>query len=457
MNGPVPQERRRLEDLLRYPQEALDVEIKSWLNLAENNEHKAQLAKALLALANHGGGHVIIGLEETEAGFRTADERPETLGAYSQDKVNGIVHKYAEPPFHCSVHHVLHPTSGVTHPIIGVPGNRRVPIRAKRSGPEGRIIRQHTIYIRRPGPQSAQPETGREWDALFGRCLQARRDELLDHIRDLMIGRPSSGRNQTELSRLDQWVSESEVIWQNRISELPPDSPARCPHGFFTFAYHVDDGNFFGGLADLREMLGDAPRLTGWPPWWVPTRLEIEPYARDGALECWLGNDPSAPQRGLHDAAHADFWRITPDGLAFLLRGYEEDGIQAQLAKIQPDTIMDPLLPIWRVGEALQHAAFLADRLGGNSISFVARYTGLLGRRLVPWASPVEGAVWARGTCRDDAVSLSTNVGVDTLSANLAEVVHELLSPLYERFSLTRLPYGVVQHELNLLLKRKRG
>ncbi len=453
VTSPSP-EHNRLADLLREPQEALDIEIKNWLDLTGNNEHKAKLAQALLALANHGGGHVIIGLTETDAGFRTGDGRPDTLDAYSQDKVNGIVHNYAEPAFHCSVHYVPHPTSGVTHPIIGVPGGHRVPIRAKRNGPEDRIVRQHTIYIRRPGPQSAQPDNGREWDELLGRCLRARQDELLDHIRDLLSGRPSSERNQTEISRLDRWVSESEGIWRNRIAGLPPDSPARCPHGFFTFAYHVDGGRFFGGLRDLLDVLADAPRLTGWPPWWVPTRPEIEPYARDGALECWLGDDPSAPQRGLHDAAHADFWRITPDGLAFLLRGYEEDGDRAAEARIQPGTCVDPTLPIVRVGEALRHAAYLADRIGGHSVSFVARYTGLRRRRLYAWANPMRDTVWAGGICRDNDVSLSTNVGVDTLSANLAEVVHELLSPLYERFSLRRLPYVVVQRELNLLLKR---
>ena len=39
----------------------------------------------------------------------------------------------------------------------------------------------------------------------------------------------------------------------------------------------------------------------------------------------------------------------------------------------------------------------------------------------------------------DDDVRLSRIVAVDTLSANLVEVVHLLLSPLYERFDFTRL------------------
>ena len=451
MNVTFPQsEHNRLEGLLRDPREALDVEIKVWLDLASNGDHKAKLAKALLALANHGGGFVIIGFEETDAGFTTAPGQPVSL---SQDVVNGIVHNYAEPAFHCAVHHVPHPTSGVVHPIIGVPGGHRVPIRAKRSGPNNRIVQQHTIYIRRPGPRSEHPLAGREWDELFAKCLRGRRDELLDHIRDLLSGRPSSEGNQTEISRLERWVLDCKNIRRNKIAGLPPDSPARCPHGFFTFAYHVDGGTPLG-LADLLDVLRDAPRLTGWPTWWVPTRQAIEPYPSDGAIECWLGGDTSKHHPEHRDAAHSDFWRITPDGLAFLLRGYQEDGDKAAQAGIQPGTCLDPTLPIWRIGEALLHATYFAGRLDGNSVSFAAQYTGLRERRLAMWGNPMEVNAWAGGISRDDDVPLSKSVAVDTLRANLVEVVHSLLSPLYERFDFTRLPLEIVQRELHRLRKR---
>ena len=448
-----PSGHNRLTDLLLDPQEALDVEIKSWLDLARNEEHKATLAKALLALANHGGGFVIIGLTETGAGATTASERPVTLDAYSQDIVNGIVRNYAEPAFHCSVHHVRHPTSDVIHPIIGVPGGHRVPIRAKRSGPNDQIVQQHVVYIRRPGPRSEQPLSGREWDELFAKCLRGRRDELLDHIRDLLIGKPSSEGIQTEMARLDRWVMDCESIWRDKIAGLPPDSPARCPHGFFTFAYHVNGGKKLG-LSELHDVLRDAPRLTGWNTWWVPTRQEIAPYVKDGAIECWLGGDTSEHHRKDRDAAHSDFWRITPDGRAFLLRGYLEDGDRAARAGIQPGTCLDPTMPIWRIGEGLLHATYFAGRLGGNSVSFAARYTGLRERRLTTWANPMDVNDWASGISKDNDVPLSTSVAVDTLSANLVEVVHSLLSPLYERFDFTRLPLEIVQRELNRLRNR---
>ncbi len=84
---PQPAGRNRLSDLLLEPREALDIEIKSWLDPAGNNEHKAILAKALLALANHGGGFVIIGLTETDTGTETARQSQSLLsGCRERDR-----------------------------------------------------------------------------------------------------------------------------------------------------------------------------------------------------------------------------------------------------------------------------------------------------------------------------------------------------------------------------------
>ncbi|MDE2928453.1 MAG: ATP-binding protein, partial [Acidobacteriota bacterium] len=358
MNG----EHNRLEGLLSDPREAPDVEIKCWLDLADGDD-KATLAKALLALANHGGGYVIIGLDET-SGFAPASGRPDDLKGYSQDNVNGIVHRYAEPPFHCSVQCIQNPISGVTHPIIGVPGSHPFPIRAKRNSPNSQTVQQHAIYIRRPGPQSAPPLTGLEWNELFAKCLSVQRDESLDHIHgllrqihNLLPVRPSPGGDQDEMSRLNRWAEDCENIWRDKIAELQSDSPARCPYGFFTFAYHVDGGTPLRSDGALLDVLRDAPRLTGWNTWWAPTRPALAPYIRGGAIECWFGRHTGENRQGyLRDAAYSDFWRVTRGGRAFLLRGYQEDGTHAAQAGIQPGTCLDPTLPIWRSGEGLLHA-----------------------------------------------------------------------------------------------------
>jgi hypothetical protein len=147
---------RRLQDLVALPREDLGVELKGWLDLT-NGEHAADLAKALLALANSGGGFVLIGFCEPENGGWEADaERPSSLAAYSQDTVSGIVIRYAEPAFHCDLHQVEHPESGDAFPVIVVPGRHRVPIRAKRDGPLRRHVSTHSYYIRRLVREASQ-------------------------------------------------------------------------------------------------------------------------------------------------------------------------------------------------------------------------------------------------------------------------------------------------------------
>ncbi|MDP6590659.1 MAG: ATP-binding protein, partial [Alphaproteobacteria bacterium] len=130
---------RRLADLLSDPRETLGVELKVWLDIVDNAEHKAILAKAIIALANHGGGHVIFGFTETVDGV-VAEQRPANLATYTPDTVNSIVQRYVEPPFHCDVLVVTSPETGQDHPIVAVPGGHHVPIRSKRDGPEGRGI-----------------------------------------------------------------------------------------------------------------------------------------------------------------------------------------------------------------------------------------------------------------------------------------------------------------------------
>ncbi len=147
-----------------------------------------------------------------------------------------------------------------------------VPIRAKRAGPNNQVVQQHIVYIRRPGPRSEQPLSAREWDELFARCLDARRDELMERIRDLLTGKPLVAENGSQPSRLDAWVGDCERIWTRRIETLPADSPSRCPYGFFTLAYELDAAKR-PAVSELLEILGSAPHLTGWNTWWVPTRL----------------------------------------------------------------------------------------------------------------------------------------------------------------------------------------
>jgi hypothetical protein len=163
-----------LDKLLQNPYENLETEVKEWLDLT-TAEHKSLLAKEIIALANHGGGNILIGFSENSDGtFRPADGRPNDLVAWSQDSIQSIIAKYLDPEIQCKTHHRRNPLTGDLHPIITVPGGHRVPIYAKSGSPDNKTLLVTRTYIRRPGPSSEEPRTSIERDALFERIQQNR-------------------------------------------------------------------------------------------------------------------------------------------------------------------------------------------------------------------------------------------------------------------------------------------
>lgn len=446
---PVQLSPERLADLLVDPRESLDVEIKSWLDLRNNEEDKANFAKAALALANHGGGFILLGLTEIPGTFVEAEDRPATLDAYTQDAINGIVQNYSDPAFHCSVHHVPN-KDGHLFPVVVVPGDHRSPVRAKRAGPHGNTVKDNAIYVRKLGPKSEVPTSGQDWDTLLARCLTNRRDEMLDQIRDLISGAVPAVAKPAAPAKLDQWIGQCLTRWEALVADLRPDAPARCPHGFHYFAYELTGDLRAIPPGQLPELLQrSVARHTGWPPFWYPTRRGITPYSIDGVVECWLGTDTEPGIFVQHDAAHSDFWRISPEGYAFLLRGHQEDGLERR----PPATLFDLTLPVWRAGEVLLHAEKLAANLvdGPATVSFVVHYSGLAGRSL----TSVTGnrLLFDGHVSRQDAITMKTVIEAASIAPNLPEIIHPLLAPLYALFNFFSLPMKLVNEELGKMRK----
>ena len=173
---------RQLESLTRNPREGLGTELKGWLDLGQG-EHRADVAKAILALANHGGGYVLIGYDDaTQEPIPAPTHMP---SGYDQDTVNGIVRRYADPQIHVQVERAPD-AAGHDHPVLVVPGGHAVPVRCQRGGPNGAHVRQHAIYVRRPGPTSEEPQTAQEWQELIRRCVLNDRNNLLEQVSSIL-------------------------------------------------------------------------------------------------------------------------------------------------------------------------------------------------------------------------------------------------------------------------------
>ena len=435
--------------LVDQPMERLDAEYKDWLDLSENHG-KATLAKAAIALANHGGGRIVIGLAEDNASF-TSKAKPENYPEITQDAVNSAVRRYAEPAFQCAMRTVPH-HSGIHHPVIVVPGNLTVPVMSKREL-QG-VIQLHRCYIRKPGPLSEEPRTQEEWRTLLNRCVRANRDEMLDAIRAIVTGQVEAQNPvPNAAAELRDFCAAARAHWQELASQLPDGSPARFPHGYYEIGLSLLGATPANSLRELDQRLDVAGRvnLTGWPPFLRMDSPEWRPYSHDGFSEAWLGRP--ATGRTFDDAAHCDFWRVSREGMLYTIRGYGEDGGRMPQYG-EPGSWVSISIPIWRIGEALLFAVRFAECFDSDGqLAVFYRFTGLNGRRLdsTDWRISLFG--WQ--ISRTVEVSQETQTTVSQVQDNLAEVVHKLLSPLYEAFGFYELPLPLVQSELQRMRERR--
>lgn len=431
-----------LQPLLGEPREDLAAEYKTWLDLS-GNEHKAVLAKAAIALANHGGGFIIIGFDDQGPAL-TPVARPAGFPEVSQDAVNAAIHRFATPEFHCELYNVPHPATQAVHPVIVVPGNMTEPVMSKRDCVG--VIAQNRCYIRKPGPRSEEPQTAEEWRALLRRCVLAGREDMLEAIRSIVSGRveptalPPDAQEQ-----LRAFCEAARARWSELAQTLPEDAQGRFPLGYYEMGFSLVGAQPTPSLVELQRRIEAAHgiKLTGWPTFLTMTRPEWTPYPHEEFVEAWIGR-PAAQQRNFEDAAHSDFWRVSRDGKLYTIRGYTEDGLADRVA---PGTAIDVTLPVWRVGEGLLFAARLAETFQDvEAIAIECRFTGLNGRHLTSLNH--ERAIFNDRTSQTEEVNLRGQATLDQLRDNLTEVMHQLLVPLYERFDFFALSQELVETEL---------
>ena len=430
--------------LITEPRENLAYEYKYWLDLtSKDHKDKAKLAKAAIALANHGGGFIVIGFDDKGL---VSQPRPEEIPEITQDSVNAAICRYADPEFHCEVYEVLHPDTDVSHTIVVVPNTLTVPVMSKQGYRyrDKEVIAKNSYYIRKPGPRSEQPQMAEEWRTLLNRCVRATRDEMLEAIPSIVTGRVETQDSiPNALDDLRDYCTLARDRWEGLVSDEPDISPARFPHGYYEMAFSLVGATPANSLDELRNRLSDAGRidLSGWPPFLYASG-QSRPH--DDFVEAWLGRPDHRRHR---ESYQYDFWRASRDGKLYTVRGYREDDERDHKP---PGRMFHTTLPIWRVGEGLLFASrFAATFEEVDQIAVYCRFTGLENRCLV---SSHSNALLSMGNpCSTGEVILTGQITQQQVQDNLAEVLHPLLRPLYEKFDFYELSFDLVAKEVQRL------
>ena len=259
----------------------------------------------------------------------------------------------------------------------------------------------------------------------------------------------------TEEGAQDAFLREAVARWRTLTETLPPDSPGRFPNGYYRFDYWLEGELKAFSVTEFEEVLRQAViRYSNFPAFWVPKRATIAPREIDGVLECWLS--PELDGRFITDPEHCDFWRATPTGRLFLMRGYREDGQET----FAPGTIFDATLPVRHMGETLVHAGRLAALMRATpaaeiTVHFRALYSGLSGRVLRSWSNPMSDLLVEGHAARGDEAMSEAVLPAAAIDDHLAEYLFPLVASLYERFGVTGLAASRVKAEIDRFLQSR--
>jgi len=489
-------------ELVQNPGEHLTVELKPWLDL-DNKEHQAKVVKAVIALRNINGGHLLIGFDD-DPPRRLKDKAPDDVQSrYHFDKLQPLVMQYAAKQFDIFVD--FPEVEGQEYPVVTVRGGVKTPVavRAGLSIPAGKrkektLLEKDAVYVRTTtsnGTASTSRARGEDWERIVEICMDnreadigrfARRHlgefrtwamdilrkaletptpstpgqacqvgrllELLQRVQEAMPAPPEEHARRLLDKGNQRFLAEAQV----RKAELDAAGIDLNLLGTWSVAALVPGQT--GGHEPLSEEYVNAlfranPKLTGWPLW-IDSRGfaggGLKPYTRQEGWEAFV--------LATTWSRHLDFWRVDAGGRLFHLRAMEDD-LEGPSRGVEPGSRLEFGIVLWRTIEAMAVVLAFARAVNVNSnagdIRFAFRWSRLKGRSLSAWANP-RRFMPPGYVCNDDEVTSEVSVPVATEPTAVAPFVHAVLAKLFAAFSgMDKITGAVVEQFVREIMERR--
>lgn len=378
-----------LRDLVDAPKETLVVEIKSDLDL-EDQLHRADLARHICALANYGGGFIVFGFGN--------DLRPQPLAGdidkrFHPDRISSIVSKYLTPGVLCDTVVVTSAASN-RHPIVRVPAHGTTPICAKADGPQdgkGKVQgivsgRHYTRGVGPSGPESVVITQPDHWQSLIRRLVAADRAGLAAMMDRWMD--PKKVAPTTDM--LEAWHEAAAAAFRDLVKSKGLKWSTSLVENYYQLSYEFVLGSEerIPGreMIDILERANSEMRdlvWTGWSMFYPFNRAEIAPYfvhdayPAQGTTEALETN--LLAERNLTSTL-PDFWRVSADGKATIVRAYREDRSGYPHPAGQTVSLF---MTVRELAEIVRHARAMAQHFPSlQSVRFRCEWLGLQGRQL---------------------------------------------------------------------------
>jgi hypothetical protein len=380
------------------------------------------------------------------------------------DKIQALISRYSFDPFEIAVTFPVF--DGQTYPVVVVPDGVRTPVAAKADLIENdkHLIRHGDVYFRTlaaNGAVSTAAAKPSDWADIAEICLDNREADLGRFLRRQL------GASGTGALRAAPVSMDSEAAYPSLSTQREPlphlSTDIHFDSGAAVAAHLLKDGEkrFQEALA-LRNLseeeraivemgswqvavviiplahgelpnqefiskIGSSnPQYTGWPVW-IDSRgftdQSSAPVVKGGAWEALI-----IALKGW--SRHVDFWPLDPAGKFYLWRNLPDDVSD----RVTPRVVLDPLIVISRVAEAILVGLAFGKNLGWNveasTLVFTFKWTRLSGRRLESWADPM-ALIDSYGAAHDNEVISSVELPLDTPASAIAPFVEQAVRPLF--------------------------
>ncbi len=460
----------QIDELLAHPSESLNVEIKRWLN-PDTASDFAKIVKATQAIRNRNGGFFILGFDDKILQPDRMNSPVDVRGTFHLDKIQAIVSRYSSEPFEITI--AFGKREGTEYPVIAVPEGVTAPVVAKRDLQDASgafLIREGDVYFRTLGANGT-PSTARarpsDWREILNICFENREADIGRFLRRHLVGnnvenfltaltgiRDGVAQPLRLLDRVEALQNEGKEHFSNAIKArtLNKEEIELLDAGSWQVALVIDPPND-SAITDrefLNRFSGANPRLTGWPVW-LDSRNFSEKLSHPHVVDkAWQALIVSA--KGW--SSHLDFIRLNPKGKFYLERALQDDLVPS---KIPPKTVLDPILVLIRVAEAIAVGISVARALGWDDnahLGFGFKWTKLSGRALESWANPMI-SVLPGSVAHDDEAETFVEVPGDTPISAIAPYVEKATRELFLKFDGHSVLAEVIERWAKRLIERR--
>lgn len=456
--------------LLVRPRESFAVELKSWF-APTNPIGIAKIVRAAFALRNQNGGFLVIGVDDKTLVPVTPSPELKIREFFHQDLIQQLISKYASQPFEIGVD--FEAIEGQDYPVISIPAGVVVPVACRadlKSGDNQFLLRAGDVYVRTldaNGRISSARMSWRDMPDLFHRCFDNREADHARFFSKLLPGLVpglsptlTSAQSKPKAESVDEAQKKILERGLSRFKDIVNERKIDVSSfGFWDVALRIvpPPENLAANSKFLETLRNANPDLTGWPVWLDSSSFHEEgdrPYVFNDAWEAFI----YAPrQEGSFGRwGHLDFWILDPNGDFFLRRVLQDDlgGNRGPTA----GATVDPVIAVLRTAEAIAVGQQFVKAVNcpdeSTDLNFTFKWSGLKGRQLEAWSSPMR---WfnAGGSAKQESAVSTVVLPLAATRETVILRTHEAILPLTRAFGGYEIKEPIIRELVEKLLDRK--